>query len=322
MKPWQRQWVSLRAYALWEADNGQHGNHLSHWLRAEAEVPPPLRVTFDTNVLDLVCRPERFPKDPRQPILRKINDALANGQIEGFYSVTMLTIEGVMRQDRAEVFAGTRLVKQPETYETIKNSELPEEIRKLVGTQDLESIAIKLQSVQPGRKPLHPEVIARMKAAKALGIKVLKSVPRIGAFSITDPTGEFYLDPGGHDELECWIGKVYEVARAIEDRGVGYSQVKSLGQRMAASDPASAWFRCLDRATDIHEKRAVERAFAEWADGDSVAVHVAYGIDAFCSADVGNSNVSKSVLDPVNRSWLTEKFGVRFVTIEDLASSI
>ena len=69
----------------------------------------PRRVTFDTNVLDLACRPERFPKDPLQPLMKKVHDALASGQLEGFYSVTMLTIEGIMRQDRADVFAGTRI---------------------------------------------------------------------------------------------------------------------------------------------------------------------------------------------------------------------
>lgn len=38
-----------------------------------------MHVTFDTNVLDLACRPERFPKDPRQPALGKVRDALRAG---------------------------------------------------------------------------------------------------------------------------------------------------------------------------------------------------------------------------------------------------
>ena len=39
-----------------------------------------LRVTFDSNVLDLACRPERFPKDPRQSLMQKVHDALASGK--------------------------------------------------------------------------------------------------------------------------------------------------------------------------------------------------------------------------------------------------
>jgi len=136
---WRRQRVSKRAYALWEAEGCQHGNDLAHWFQAEAEIPPPLRVTFDTNVLDLACRPERFPKDPRQPLMRKVNDALAIGQIKGLYSVAMLTIEGIMRLDRADVFAGTRMVSQPETSHIVKNDDLPDHIRQRGGWANLNS---------------------------------------------------------------------------------------------------------------------------------------------------------------------------------------
>lgn len=281
-----------------------------------------LRVTFDTNVLDLACRPERFPKDPRQPLMQKVHASLVSGQIKGFYSATMLTIEGIMRKDRAEVFAGTRTVMQPETSHTIKNEDLPPEIREGAGGRDAEAIAVNIQVEQPGRKPLKAEVIALVTAAKALGVQVLHDVPRAAAFRYIDSTGEFYLDQGEGAELGAWIDKAHEVAGAIEARGIGYAQVKALGEKMAASERESAWFRCLDRATDIHQKRAVERAFSEWADGDSMAAHVAYGLDVFCSADVGKSNATNSILDPANRSWLTATYGVRFMTFEDLAASL
>jgi hypothetical protein len=234
----------------------------------------------------------------------------------------MLTIEGIMRQDRADVFAGTRTIRQPQTRHITKNEDLPPPVRQIVGTQDLETITMTLQVAQPDRKPLHPEVAARMAAAKALGVRLLEDVPRIGAFQITDPTREFYLDRGGAAELKTWTNKVHEVARAIEARGLGYAQVKTLGQKLGASDPKSLWYKCLNQATDIHQQRAVERAFSEWADGDSIAAHVAYGLDVFCSADVGNSSATNSILDPVNRAWLTATYGVRFMTFEDLAASV
>lgn len=147
-----------------------------------------LRVTFDTNVLDFACRPERFPKDSRQTLMEKVHAALANGEIEGFYSVTMLTIEGIMRRDRAEVFADTRLVMQPEGRQIIKNVDLPVEVREMVGSEDLEAISLDFQVDQPKRKSLHPEVVARMTAAKAMGFKVLQDVRRNGAFYSRIPT--------------------------------------------------------------------------------------------------------------------------------------
>ena len=281
-----------------------------------------LRVTFDSNTLELACQPERHPRDSRQPLMQRVHEALVTGQIQGYYSVTMLTIEGVMRKDRASVFSGTRIATQPETTKVTANADLPEAVREMVGDADLESIHIEYRAEQPDRKPLHPQTIARMKAANALGLRALRAVPRLGAYQITDPTGEFYLDRGDTEALKVWIDKACEVARAIEDRGVGIAQIKKLGNDLGASCGPSAWFRFLDHAADMHEQRAVERAFSEWADGDSIAAHVAYGLDVFCSDDVGNSNVNNSILDSSNRAWLNRSYGVQFMTFKELESNL
>ena len=281
-----------------------------------------LRVTFDTNVLDKACRPERHPKDFQQPLMQRIHDALANGEIEGFYSGTMLTIEGIMKKDRAKVFAGTRIVARPERTKITRNADLPNSIRQRVGSAGVETISSEYRVEQPDRGPLHPEAIARILAAKALGLKALKAVPRIGAFHITDQTGNFYLDPGQGPALGVWIDKAHEVAEAIECRGVGVARVKQLGKGMGTSDPEFVWFQALDRATDCHERRAVEKAFAEWADGDSLAAHVAYGLDIFCTDDKGKSAGSDSVLDVRHRAWLTETYGVCFMTLDELAARL
>ncbi|WP_156919949.1 hypothetical protein [Comamonas composti] len=281
-----------------------------------------LRVTFDTNVLDYACRPERFPKDHRQPQLCKVRDALASKRIQGFYPVTMLTIEGIMRKDRAEVLGSTKLRQGAEELSVTRNADLPDAIRAEANGADIETVTVNFTVEQSARKPLHPEVIARVKAAQALGLRVLKDVPRIGAFTINDPNNEFYLDNGDEKALADWTNKVHEVGRAIEHRGLGIAQVKALGQNLALQDPGSAWFQSLENAKDIHQERAVERAFGEWADGDAIASHIAYGIDVFCSSDVGNSNATNSVLDPANRAWLTTAYGVRFMTFDDLLASL
>ena len=281
-----------------------------------------LRVTFDSNSLDLVCRPARFPKDGRQPLMRTVHEALTQGRIEGFYSVTMLTIEGMMRKDRADVFSGTRTVMQPETTELTKNADLPDAVREIVGAADVETVRLEIRVDQPDRKPLHPETAARVRAAKAVGFKVLKAVPRLGAFHIEDLSGEYYLDSGEGEALKAWIERACAVARAIEARGVGMAQIKDLGERLGEADSRSPWFRSLHRAEGIHEEREVERAFSEWADGDSIAAHVAHGIDVFCSDDFGKSNAAGSILDYANRAWLSETYGVQFATLEELAGRL
>lgn len=192
-----------------------------------------------------------------------------------------------------------------------------------MGQGDVTTIQLTYKVEQPGRKPLHPEVVRRVLAAKALGVKVLKAVPRIGAFNITDPTGEFYLSNDDNGQLEQWISMIHNVADELDHRGVGYAQVTMLGSKLAtAGNPQATWFRALDAAKDLHEKRAVQRSFREWADGDSIAAHIAYGIDIFCTEDKGNSNAGKSVLDPDNREWLSNTYKVNFMTIEELANSL
>ena len=228
---------------------------------------PALRVTFDTNVLDLACRPTRSPKDPRQPLMQKVHDALANGKIEGFYSVTMLTIEGIMRRDRAGVFAGTRTVMQPEARQIIRKHRPAGCGPGDSWQQGSGNYFCGTSGPAAGPATAAPRSDRSDEGSEGLGFKVLKDVPRIGAFHFKDPTGEYYLKPGEGAELEAWVKKAIEVAQAIEAQGIGFAQVKSLGEDMAASDPGSAWFRLLDQVTDVHQERAVERAFSEWADG-------------------------------------------------------
>ena len=76
-----------------------------------------------------------------------------------------------------------------------KSADLPQTIRDKVGGADLETFTLNMQVEQTARKELHPEVIARMTAAKALGMRVRKAVPRVGAFTIRDPEKEYYLEP-------------------------------------------------------------------------------------------------------------------------------
>ena len=71
-----------------------------------------MKVTFDTNGLDRVCRPEKHPKDPRQMDFYKVQTALASGKIKGYFSETIVTLEGIENKDRIQVLGGTRVETQ------------------------------------------------------------------------------------------------------------------------------------------------------------------------------------------------------------------
>lgn len=263
-----------------------------------------LRVTFDTNTIDKAARPGRFPKDPGHADFAKVNAALAAGKLSGYFSETIISMEGIQNKDRALVFNSTRLRLDSET-ETVANGATKVEMRHVV---------------EQKRDPLHPEHAARIAAAVDIGMKALKA-PRFGALLITDPEGKYFV-PETPDQQAQRISKFQQVLHDIESRGAGFTVVKALAQKLAMRDGVhEPWLHSLVRAKDVHEENGVKRAIAEWADADSIAAHVGYGIDLFCTGDAGKSaGGAPSVHDAANRAWLQVAHGVRFVTISELAA--
>lgn len=265
-------------------------------------------ITFDNNTLDKAVRPERFPRDPRQPEYFKVHRALATGQIKGFFCETIMTLEGIRKVDRAPVFNSTRIRLEPE---------------KVNVTNDcITTIQIPLVVEQPRRQPLHPETAARVRASVNLGLLILRA-PRLGMFRITDPDGKYFLQDDNETVRSNRLTRYHEILREIELRDVGFSVAEKLGKNFARRDNVQdTWFHSLTRARDIHEQRAVERAIAEWADADSIAAHISYGIDLFCTEDTAKKDTSSSILNSTNRAWLQTTYGVTFVTISELAGRI
>jgi hypothetical protein len=293
-----------------------------------------MKITFDTNSLDRVSRPERHPKDSQQMDFYKVQAALTSGKIKGYFSETIVTLEGIENKDRIQVLGGTRVETQ---------------IRHGVEDPGGEVIRVEIQPKQ-NRRPLHQEHLARVQAALKIGMRALR-VPRIGWIRIEDKDGSFFAP----DELELSerLDGTMSAARAIESRGVGRAVIEDLGRTFAARDRAEIerkqeeehaaldvllksagmpgapkiwfdepWFESLNRAKDVHEVNAVKRAVSEWADGDSVAAHIGYRNDLFCTDDQGKSSGSSSVLDSGNRDWLEATYGVRFVTVSELANLV
>lgn len=100
-----------------------------------------------------------------------------------------------------------------------------------------------------------------------------------------------------------------DVVETIEQRGVGPALLRSLQEKAGG------------RADAIEEKDFA-RAVAEWADGDSVAAHVAYNNDLFCTEDQGKSPGDSSIFDANNRQWLAVTYGVEFATVRELAGTL
>lgn len=264
-----------------------------------------ISVTFDTNALDKAARPERHPKDIRRDQYDKIHQALRKGGIVGFFSETIITLEGIENKDRLCVLGSTR-------FKSHSEATAPNKI----------TLSLMVDQI---REPLNREMLRRIDAARALGMRALRGPSRMGGFRVRDEDGTFYAPDSSVFELAARMDRANSVATAIEGRKVGRFVALELGLKF--SDRAGAtgewWLQGLARAQENLELKKVQKAVSEWADADSIAAHVGYGIDLFCSEDYGkNTGGNPSILNEANRSWLSSAWGVRFVTLSELAAIV
>jgi hypothetical protein len=265
-----------------------------------------MRVTFDTNALNDLISPETSQRGARGTANGiKVRAAIEAGRVQGFFCETLVTLEGIQRKDRPSVLGSTRL--ESEIKPTGENT-----------------INISL-TVKQDRKPLDSEFTVKIQSAKNLGLQALRAPARMGWIRIKDEDGTFFAPDGSTTELLDRMDKVNEMATTIAVHGVGQASAVTLGLQLLAREgipQPTLWFQGLRYAYGNSERQKVAKAVAEWADGDSVAAHYGYGNDLFCSEDFGKNASTASILDDDNRAWLTDTFGVRFVTMAQLGDMV
>ncbi len=251
-----------------------------------------MRVTFDSNVWQKVVKPSLARGTSLYDDFTTVHEALRAKQIQGFICETVGTLEAVRRAGRKAYFASIKPIVEVKTDDRAGQALLTIN----VGTN---------HNQHPGLASVLRE---RLEVAFALGMRLMRA-PRIGI-----PLPASFLDLSVFaDELDvptsaardnCW-GNVVET---IEQRGLGSSAMRSL------------------EAEKKRKSEAMEEEFAsavaEWADGDSVAAHVAYSNDVFCTEDQGKSAGGVSIFDADGRLWLAETHNVKFATITELATQI
>jgi hypothetical protein len=274
-----------------------------------------MRVTFDTNVWNRMVFPERHVNTANYLSLIAIKSAIRSGQLRGFISEGFGTAEAVKKADRAKFHA-----------QNVPNVEVT---NKSYG-HGLHCMTIEIKA----NNSLHPgigeEFEEELNEALAIGIKLL-STPYIG-LPVPD---RLRSNPHIYAE-EVFATADYnerfgDVVRTIVDRGVGEGVLPALAKeftaRLDGPRPASLSDRALiygvyeyARSSGLSkERRRIEKAFAESADGDLVAAHIAFGNDYLCTEDHGGTAVSPSIFDAKNRAWLKTEYGVEILDVQQLA---
>jgi hypothetical protein len=95
-----------------------------------------------------------------------------------------------------------------------------------------------------------------------------------------------------------------EIVQALEARGVGIARLKAIGERIKArANLYGPWYSALNKAQDDQEHREIQRAVSEWADADTVAAHIAYGIDVLCSEDKAKGGGPSILMNRIEPGW-------------------
>ncbi len=274
-----------------------------------------MRVTFDTNVWNRMVFPERHVNSLNYHSLVAIKTAIRCGRLRGFISEGFGTVEAVKKRNRAKFHA--------------QNVPKVEVTSKSYG-YSLHCMSIEIEAnhgVHPG---IGREFDEELNEALAIGIKLL-STPYIG-LPVPD---RLRNNPHIYAE-EVFATADYNerfgaVVRTIVDRGVGEGALPALAKeftaRLDGPRPASLSDRALIYGVYEYacasglskEKRQIEKAFAESADGDLVAAHIAFGNEYLCTEDRGRTAVSPSIFDAENRAWLKTEYGVEILNVQQLA---
>lgn len=277
-----------------------------------------MKITFDTNTWQKVVVPERFPNDPEQPLMLEIRDAVRDGRAEGFISETVATLEAIRKGERASYL--------PKRAEAGLMFEIPHD-----GIPDSESgrPAIGSRVLLGGSSTAHPGLMPiladRLEAAFALGFKLIR-VSRVATVRPTAIDHEHLYLPLTQQHLnDIWghLDRLAEIGDAIEARGVGFSAIEAVARRIQQRKglPGVPWYNGIDHPLDAAEEREIDRAFAEWADGDTVAAHIGYDLGIICTADEGKG-ARRSIFDASNREWLRQAYGLEILNMRQLAERL
>jgi hypothetical protein len=241
-----------------------------------------LHITFDSNVWRKVASPSSFPKEQSAAIFEKLNLLSRSREIVACLSETIFNLEGIEKIKRKRIIGDDRgkIERQKPTFD--------------------KNICRSGFTIGPDLNA-HPGsgdyLLKHLIDARISNFKILYC-PRLGGSKNRDLLESDYLNCS--EEISS---KFSDTVSEIESWGCGKSQVVAIGHRFA-----EFWLDGL-QAAPASEQKNIEKAIAEWSDADSVAAHIAYGNDIFCTRDQAKSAGSKSVFHASNITRLREKYG-------------
>lgn len=243
-----------------------------------------MKITFDSNAWERIFASE----EQYAAIIASIDSR----RVEGFICDAAFRIEAIRKRDRSNYFSTPHMG---------------------VGF-DVENRAdglVQLFSVGPANDhhPGLPEPQAtKLTLALASGVKLIRSQNWMGLPMPTEV-----------NSLLDYVAEDYQTCRAREQRQIDVSQlIDDCGLGHASFLNVGGWEV---RERSMKEQKALAKACAEWADGELVAAHIAYGHNILCTDDRA-VQAGRSIFDAEHRAWLADSLGVVFISLDELTRQL
>lgn len=254
------------------------------------------RITFDTNVCNVIHNPDKWPTLVTPEVARKIRAAISDRCIFGFVSETTLFVECLSFPDKLAYLA---VAGTPDRRPS-------PDLRMIAIFDDLASLGMTL---------LHAPLICSEKFSESIPWAKDEIYPvekRQTMFS------DFIRPFPRHVPL-----KEYGRSLIVNQRIVPPPNLIHSGTSQSSIPIPQLWAKSIKRAwdEDLSGQRNLEKIvrpiIGEWCDCLIVGSHVAYGNDIFCTADVGKNAGATSLLHHTNREMLARQ-GIRIMTPGEL----
>ncbi|UGY28157.1 hypothetical protein HU675_0016130 [Bradyrhizobium septentrionale] len=228
------------------------------------------RVTFDTNVCNVIHNPNRWPDQVDPGDARKIRAAIQDGRILGFISEASLFIEFLSFEDKLAYLA-------------------------VAGTDK-------------ARPAPDPRAVARFEEVEKVGTRLLHA-PLIGGeifFEGFRWANDDVFSQGDRQSRFSDFCRPLRDLQKLKQYGEELEAKFPSNYHGTPMKGPATWVSAFKRASDAGEKirSDVGPMIGEWCDGLIVGSHFAYGNDVFCTIDGGKGAGADSLLHHSNRAAL------------------
>lgn len=231
--------------------------------------------------------------------MKKINTIIRNKIIEPYFCEIALSLESIIKNERL-----THISTYKPKIEIIKED--------FNGNSFHGSISFGPDNdAHPG---MHIALKTKYLEAVKLGFKVI-TMTNIGTARTKEIKDETKIKFTSIDDFWAYADRLHECSSFIQSLGCGSDSYHKLVDKYQIR--ISPYKRLAKMASQADIKQFAA-SIAEWADGDSISAHYAFGNDYFCTNDQARNAGSKSVFYSDNLRLISERFGVKVISPEEL----